>query len=814
MPSSDWQLQPASPPPRWRRIPRFPRHGGPWRKKPWWSSAATLRRPREAAGRIAEALRGIGGPKNNLIDDVQASGALPRLTKQHLILVGDYDSNDLLRQQWGHWAIDRPAYLRDRAAPDGVIRPPFYEGMPREGFFVCGFGTFHSRATGYIESGRNDLYMLPYAMEAPEKSSYRVRINITGFGPAGVARAAEMFLDCGLIGGVVPDAGEQLPERGDALLLAKGRYVFAVPCWAPRNDMFGWTMPSADEYAGFLQLCGQSPEVAWRIKYVLGDTIAHYKDGPHRRTTNNELFVLQMHSAASTAAAVKGIVAAKSDNSDVRLAIQPTTIAGKPAQQAGGFYVMALDRFVLMESLPEPQGAAAFGQGSRRLETTLINLIMKKLVATLVVAIAACTAVAVGRTAELPGPQGADAEIHLFVPATKRVLADGETTYRGDCYKAWFKAMESAGWQVESLNFEDAEVCKRLSAMTALELLARYDVIAILSHHAATTMAMFPALEEFVRQGGGLVVVQTSQYETWFQQPINEMLPITVFRQGDGWHTELAARSYHLARVGSHPITEGIDWSECPPLAMLAPTWTPDSEMLRGCLMMVAPRETIVKGLINTRWQEILRADDLEHRSAAVVGQYGRGRVFVFGGWLGMAEYRDGMTDFVHWSGSARLWRNALRLVVGAGQGDQRGPPDLGSRRAGRPPRTPPHRVVRLGGVRPPLRQRARRRARGSDYSGRPKEPASPSRRRHSRRAAQNRAAARGRPRHVDRGRQASARVGPRPTCGKTGKMVASGRRVGGSEEPDVPHTAHFHTMDRPNRAAVLRDLHVLSPRR
>jgi hypothetical protein len=104
---------------------------------------------RGAAEEVAAALRTAGGPVDNLIDDEAALKDLDRTAFSHLVLVGTYSSNELLHQQWGHFALDRTAFAHERAVPLDSPRPKFYDGAPAAGFYVFGVGTFSDSKTGW-----------------------------------------------------------------------------------------------------------------------------------------------------------------------------------------------------------------------------------------------------------------------------------------------------------------------------------------------------------------------------------------------------------------------------------------------------------------------------------------------------------------------------------------------------------------------------------------------------------------------------------------------------------------------------------------
>jgi len=310
---------------------------------------------RQAAENVAAALRAADGPADNLLDDETALKNLDRTAFCHLILVGTYTSNELLHQQWGHFALDRAVFARERAVPWDTPRPTLYDGAPTTGFYVFGFGTFSDTKTGYLESGRNELYLVPIALDTPKKPPYRLRINVTGAGSAGVAQAAQALLTTGMLNGVIPAVGEKLPATGDAFLLGKDRYTRELPMWAPQEALLGWTLPDATDYAGFLQAGGKPAVHLWRAKYLTGKGITDFDTAPQRHSTAAELFIAQLASPVAAQEALAALVKTLSAKPQ-ELKFIAVTLDGQPAQQAGDFYLAASGAWLLMESLPEPQG--------------------------------------------------------------------------------------------------------------------------------------------------------------------------------------------------------------------------------------------------------------------------------------------------------------------------------------------------------------------------------------------------------------------------------------------------------------------------
>lgn len=308
-----------------------------------------------AAETIAAKLRGHGGAADNLQDDETALASLDRSAFHHLILVGTGSSNELLRQQRGHDWLDRTAFAKELLPTENLPSPPFYKGAPTDGFYVHGFGTFRDPATGLLESGRNDLYLVPHALDSTRKPDYRIHILVTGVDSAGVERAAEALLHDGLLGGVVPAKGERFPKASDAFRLSAARCSLTLPSWIPRAELLGWLQPDATEYAGFLQASGQPADQMWRAKYLIGPDIASFQDCPQRRSTSNELFVARLESKQAARSAAEGLIRTLS-TANPKVKFQAAAASESALWTADSFHLAAAGPWLLMESLPEPRG--------------------------------------------------------------------------------------------------------------------------------------------------------------------------------------------------------------------------------------------------------------------------------------------------------------------------------------------------------------------------------------------------------------------------------------------------------------------------
>ncbi|HUW34915.1 MAG TPA: hypothetical protein VM223_25170, partial [Planctomycetota bacterium] len=262
------------------------------------------------------------------------------------------------------------------------------------------------------------------------------------------------------------------------------------------------------------------------------------------------------------------------------------------------------------------------------------------------------------------------------VPPTKRVLVPLMAWERGTWnaqFSAWLAAMASGGYTMEATT--DA---KQLSAD---QMLHAYDAVAMTTRSSqALDPAFQQALVEFVRQGGGLILVVTADQHAWMNRPVSSVLPTTFYRPGPGWGTAAAAGNAKLLPAGrdvpvarlrrpagaslparEHPALAGLDWAAAPSVSTVWRTPAPDSEFFRGTLQMLGPRDGLLKPLANANWAEILTADDAERVPAAAVCTFGRGRVLVWGAGLGGDPNKsDVPAPFTQWEGFAPLWRQIV----------------------------------------------------------------------------------------------------------------------------------------------------------
>ena len=253
------------------------------------------------------------------------------------------------------------------------------------------------------------------------------------------------------------------------------------------------------------------------------------------------------------------------------------------------------------------------------------------------------------------------------LPPAKRVLVPLMGWERGTWnaqFSVWLAAMGSGGYAIESP--------AQPPQLMAAQMLGSFDAVAMTTRSAQQGVlepAFQQALIEFVRQGGGLILVVTADQHLWQNTPISLALPTTFYRPGPGWGTAAACRSVKLQPTGEHPAVAGLDWADAPPVSVVWRTPAPDSDFFRGALQMLGPREDLLKPSANANWAEILVADDAERTPVAVAGTFGRGRVLVWGVGLGGDPNKsDVPAPFTQWQGFALLWRQIVAWAAGAGK--------------------------------------------------------------------------------------------------------------------------------------------------
>ena len=213
---------------------------------------AAPRAEQDAAARIAAALRAGGGPTDNL----RSAEALNRdplaAGRHHLIAVGTWADNVVLRKCWGHWAMTAPqraVYQREeetaRAAfPADKLTPEEAPWRWAGDLTVFATGQF-TGSVGYLEPGRN-FYALQLIANGlgskPEelaKTDQYFVLKVTGTDADGVARAANALLERGQLYGVLPAEEVTVPADWSPGALGHPQFIAPLPAWAPAADVPG-----------------------------------------------------------------------------------------------------------------------------------------------------------------------------------------------------------------------------------------------------------------------------------------------------------------------------------------------------------------------------------------------------------------------------------------------------------------------------------------------------------------------------------------------------------------------------------------------
>jgi len=344
---------------------------------------------RAAAERIAAKLREAGGPQGNLVLASQINVDLERAATHHLIVVGTETSNPVLLRVPSHWALDRD-YRYANAKP--------YESyMPATGFYAAGYGTFAGGNVGYIEWDRNPYWHYATNLlkdRKPEETAtvpplpYRQMVRITGNTPAGVALAADAFLNRKIITGAITGDGK-LPGTMSLWTLDTAHYALPeqAPEWIAAADaadgrqaliFAGWHLADAMLYAGLREITGVEAAAIWRAKFLTEKKwdypMTVTVDPAHpmtrsplfdatlaRRASDNELFVAKFADAESAANALKAAEAALSAKRDHSHApwtdVSVDGIAWRRSRF--GVHMAAFREFLVMESFDDAHDALA-----------------------------------------------------------------------------------------------------------------------------------------------------------------------------------------------------------------------------------------------------------------------------------------------------------------------------------------------------------------------------------------------------------------------------------------------------------------------
>lgn len=258
-----------------------------------------------------------------------AAGDPERLAYRHLVVIGEPD-DPLVRRILQHEA----------RFENGTV-------------YAFGFGRF-SGNLGWIESGPNPFLHSRYIDRPPFETEL---VLITGTTPAGIAAAAERFLDSGLVNGLVA-AGRV--ERLETTLLDREPLVhrIALPGFVPQSAA-GWTRIgvtdcSAEPGRGLLEHTGSEPLRVCAVKYHrpgvwdgagAEHAIENYLAGLHRAAYGNTLLVAEFATPEQA-----GTAAAKL-NREKRIEASRKNDGKNPEEPPVNCF--SRGRYLLMSTLPE-----------------------------------------------------------------------------------------------------------------------------------------------------------------------------------------------------------------------------------------------------------------------------------------------------------------------------------------------------------------------------------------------------------------------------------------------------------------------------
>ena len=322
-------------------------------------------RIREAAQRVLQALKAMR-PDAKLLDPDRLALDYETLGTNHVIAVGQWADNQVLRMTWGFWATtkaQREWQAKGDAAAADLMNlweksiPP-QEWRWNHEFFAFGYGDFDGPDIGYVQTVRNpfpillrtvpgqtvyDTNVIRIHDKPPQNQMYFVT-HLTGTGPEGVTRAVDAFLSAGLLDGVVPGKA-QPPADWSLECLGRAQLTMDLPAFAPVHDLpagvryLGQQMPGSHLYGGLCEASGVRPLRCWRLKYKLDAGFVLYDSYPTNRASGNEIFIAQVPSAADAERAVAKL---------------RETMGPEPDH----LRVAARDNFVLMHSFDSPEGEA------------------------------------------------------------------------------------------------------------------------------------------------------------------------------------------------------------------------------------------------------------------------------------------------------------------------------------------------------------------------------------------------------------------------------------------------------------------------
>lgn len=289
---------------------------------------------RSAAQQVLAAVQTVQ-PKATMQDPEQLAFDYDALGTHHVIVVGQWEDNLVMRMTWGYWASSKAR--RDwQAKGDARARElmnlwekyiPPQTWRDKHEFFAFGYGEFDGPDVGYIQTVRNPFPIL--LRTAPGQTQYdtsRIRLNdhypsnqmyfmvhLTGTGPAGVTKAVNAFLGTGLLNGVIPGAATSEITAWNLEGLGPKELATHMLPWFPTTGLpkgiryLGQQMPGSHLYGGFTEAAGQRPLRCWRLKYAEPSGFVFYDSYPTNRASGNELFIAEMSDAAAAGEAAKSV---------------------------------------------------------------------------------------------------------------------------------------------------------------------------------------------------------------------------------------------------------------------------------------------------------------------------------------------------------------------------------------------------------------------------------------------------------------------------------------------------------------------------
>lgn len=288
----------------------------------------------QAAERVLAELRKVR-PDAVLIDPDNLATDYAMLGTNHVICVGQWADNPVLRMTWGYWANSRAQRdWKSKGEQRAIdLADLWKKDIPAQAwrwqhdFFAFGYGDFDGADVGYVQTVRNPFPIL--LRTVPGQTLYDTRIprpfdqapanqmyfitHLTGTGPAGVVKAVEVFLRDGVLNGMVPGAGKPLRDDWSLEGLGPKQLATDLPAWAPVAELptgvqyLGQQMPGSHLYGGFCEASGIRPQRLWRLKYRVAEGFRFFDSYPTNRASGNELLIAACASADEAKAAAAAL---------------------------------------------------------------------------------------------------------------------------------------------------------------------------------------------------------------------------------------------------------------------------------------------------------------------------------------------------------------------------------------------------------------------------------------------------------------------------------------------------------------------------